>query len=106
VVFILHTRSGGIPPAPVGRSLPADASAGLLTCRSLPKAFSAQVVSVTVAPDATISLALNSGIIVLIGTGTDLTAKFEDVAAIIAHGSLHPTSTIDVSVPESPTVAN
>jgi cell division protein FtsQ len=106
VVFIVHTRSGGIPPAPVGRSLPADASAGLLTCRSLPKAFSAQVVSVTVAPDATISLALNSGIIVLIGTGTDLTAKFEDVAAIIAHGSLHPTSTIDVSVPESPTVAN
>ncbi len=105
VVLIVHTRSGGIPPAPVGRTLPPDASAGLLVCRSLPKAFSAQVVSVTVAPDGTISLALNSGITVLLGTGTDLTAKFEDVAAIIAHGSLHPTSTLDVSVPESPTVS-
>ena len=105
VVFIVHTRSGGVPPEPVGRSLPPDASAGLLVCRSLPKAFAAQVVSVTVAPDGTISLALNSGITVRLGTGTDLTAKFEDVAAIIAHGSLHPTSTIDVSVPESPTVS-
>ena len=105
VVFIVHTRSGGIPPAPVGHSLPPGAAGGLLVSRSLPKAFSAQVVSVTVAPDGTISLALNSGITVLLGTGTDLTAKFEDVAAIIAHGTLHPTSTLDVSVPESPTVS-
>jgi cell division protein FtsQ len=106
VVFIVHTRFGGVPPAPAGQSLPPGASAGLLVCRSLPKAFSAQVVSVTMAPDATINLALDSGITVLFGTGTDLVAKFEDVAAIIAHATLHPTSTIDVSVPESPTVGN
>lgn len=106
VVFIVHTPSGGIPPAPVGRSLPPTASAGLRVCANLPKAFSAQVVSVTVALNAVITLALNSGITVVLGTATDLPAKFEDVAAILAHGSLHPTSTIDVSVPESPTVAN
>jgi cell division protein FtsQ len=106
VVFIVHTRSGGVPPSPVGQSLPPDTTAGLLVCRSLPKAFSAQVVSVTVAPDSSISLALNSGVTVELGTDTDLTAKFEDVASVIAYGSLHPTSTIDVSVPESPTVAN
>jgi cell division protein FtsQ len=105
VVLIVHTASGGVPPAAVGHSLPASASAGLLVCRSLPKAFSGQVVSVTVAADASIGLALNSGINVLLGTSADLTAKFEDVAAIIAHGALHPTSTIDVSVPESPTVS-
>ncbi len=58
------------------------------------------------APDGTISLALDSGITVVLGTGTELPAKYEDVAAIIAHGTLHPTSIIDVSVPESPTVAH
>ena len=104
VVFIVHTPSGGVPPAPVGRSLPPSASAGLLVCRSLPKAFAAQVVSVTVAPDTTINLALDSGVTVVLGTATELPAKFEDVAAILAHGTLHPTSIIDVSVPESPTV--
>jgi cell division protein FtsQ len=106
VVFIVHTRNGGVPPAVVGRSLPPNASTGLLVCRSLPRAFAAQVVSVTVAPDGTISLALDSGITVLLGRGTDLLAKFEDVAAVLAHGTLHPTSTVDVSVPESPTVGN
>jgi cell division protein FtsQ len=106
VVLIVHTTSGGVPPAPVGRSLPASASAGLLVCRSLPKAFAAQVVSVTESADGSVSLALDSGIVVQLGTASDLAAKFEDVAAIIAHGTLHPTSTIDVSVPASPTVAN
>lgn len=106
VVFIVHTPSGGVPPAPVGRSLPPSAAAGLRVCRSLPDAFAAQVVSVTVAPDTTINLALYSGITVMLGTATELPAKFEDVAAILAHGSLHPTSIVDVSVPESPTVTN
>jgi len=63
------------------------------------------VVSVTVAPDATISMALNSGITVMLGTATDLPTKYEDVAAILAHGSLHSTSTIDVTVPQSPAVS-
>ena len=36
-----------------------------------------------------VDLALNSGITVLLGTDTDLPAKYEDVAAIIAHASLH-----------------
>lgn len=106
VVLIVHTPGGGVPPAPPGRSLPPAASTGVSVCRSLPKAFVAQVVSVTVAPDGTVDLALDSGITVVLGRATDLTAKYEDVAAILAHGTLHPTSTIDVSVPESPTVAN
>lgn len=106
VVFVVRTRTGGVPPARVGRSLPPSASAGLLVCRSLPKAFSGQVGSVTVAPAGTVSIALGSGITVQLGTATDLAAKFEDVAAILAHGTLHPTSTIDVSVPASPTVVD
>jgi cell division protein FtsQ len=106
MVFTVHTAGGsGIPPAPVGGSLPPAAGPGLTVCRTLPPAFAAQVVSVTVAPDGSISMALNSGITVLVGTTTDLIAKYKDIAAILAHGTLHATSTIDVTVPASPTVS-
>jgi cell division protein FtsQ len=106
VQLIAHTTGGGVPPAAVGKSLPPVASAGLEVCRTLPRAFSAQVVSVSLASDDTVSLALNSGITVLLGTATDLPAKYEDVAAIIARGTLQANSTIDASVPESPTVSS
>jgi hypothetical protein len=41
-----------------------------------------------------------------LGTDTELNAKYEDVAAIIAHASLVGATTIDVSVPQSPTVGS
>jgi cell division septal protein FtsQ len=106
MVFTVHTADGsGIPPAPVGGSLPPAAAPGLTVCRTLPPAFAAQVVSVTVAADGSISMTLNSGITVLVGTTTDLIAKYKDIAAILAHGTLHATSTIDVTVSASPTVS-
>jgi cell division protein FtsQ len=106
MVFAVHTADGSaIPPAPVGGSLPPAAAPGLTVCRTLPPAFAAQVASVTVAGDGSISMTLNSGITVLVGTTTDLIAKYKDIAAILAHGTLHATSTIDVTVPASPTVS-
>lgn len=105
VVYIVHTATAGIPPAPVGTSLPAAAGPGLEVCRTLPPAFAAQVVSVTVAADGSISLALDSGITVLFGTDSDRVAKYQDIASILAHATLHATSIIDVTVPESPTVS-
>jgi cell division protein FtsQ len=102
--FLVQAPTGLLQPPPVGGSLPVGASSGMRVSRTLPLAFSGQVDAVIEAPDTTVSLKLNSGIRVLLGTATDLTAKYNDVAAIIAHGSLHPTSTIDVTVPESPTV--
>ena len=97
VAFAVHTATTGIPPATVGRSLPASAGPGLVISRTLPPAFSGQVVSVTVAADGTISLALNSGVTVLVGSDADRTAKYKDIAAILANGTLHATSTIDVT---------
>jgi len=105
VVYIVHTPSSGIPPAPVGHSLPPSAGPGLEVCRTLPPAFVGQVASVTVAADGSISLALDSGINVLFGTDADRTAKYTAIATILAHGTLDATSTIDVTVPESPTVS-
>jgi cell division protein FtsQ len=103
-VLIVHAPSGPVPPAAGGGSLPLVAEPGLAVARTLPPAFVAQVVSVTVAPDGTVSLALGSGITVQIGTATELHAKYEDVAAIIAHASLRGVTAIDVTVPASPTV--
>jgi cell division protein FtsQ len=103
-VLVVHAPWGPIPPAAIGGSLPPVAGPGLAVARTLPAAFAAQVVSVTVAPDRTVSLALDSGIVVQLGTATELHAKYEDVAAIIAHASLRGATAIDVSVPQSPTV--
>jgi cell division protein FtsQ len=104
VLLVVHSAAGLTPPAPVGGTLAVAGSFGLTVCRTLPPAFAAQVISVTEAPDETVSLALNSGITVLLGTNDDLVTKYEDVAAIIAHASLHGATTIDVTVPQSPTV--
>ncbi len=103
-VLVVRTARGVVAPAPLGGSVPPEAGPALAVSRTLPPAFASQVRSVSVAPDSTIRLALDSGITVLFGTGTDLPTKYEDVAAILAHASLHPTSTIDVTVPQSPTV--
>jgi cell division protein FtsQ len=104
VVLAVRTGASVTPPAPVGGTLGSGASFGLTVCRTLPPAFSAQVTSVTQAPDGTVSMTLNSGITVLLGADDALPAKYEDVAAIIAHGSLHGATSIDVTVPQSPAV--
>ena len=106
IVLIVTTPEGPVPPAAIGGSLPSFAQPGLHVCRTLPLAFSAQVVAVTEAANGTVSVALNSGLTVLLGTDSDLKQKYEDVAAIIAHASLRGAKTIDVAVPQSPTVSN
>ncbi len=103
-VLIVHSVKGPVPPAPIGGTVAPPAEPGLLVARTLPPAFAGQVVSITVAADRTVSLALGSGLVVLLGTVSNLTAKYEDVAAIIAHASLRGAHTIDVTVPQSPTV--
>ena len=94
-VLIVHGPAGPVPPPAVP---------GLAVARSLPPAFAGQVVSITVAADGTVALALSSNLVVLLGTVSDLAAKYEDVAAIIAHAPLRGAHTIDVTVPQSPTV--
>lgn len=105
-VLVVRGPAGPVPPAPVGATGAASANPGLAVTRTLPPAFVGQVVSITVAADGTVSLALSSHLVVLLGTVSNLTAKYEDVAAIIAHASLRGAHTIDVTVPQSPTVGS
>jgi len=62
---------------------------------------------VTVEPAASgawVQLAMTTPILVDIGNATQLSAKYEDVSAILAHATLHNGDIIDVSVPKAPTV--
>ena len=68
---------------------------------TLPASFVGQVTGVTVEPAGWVQLALTTPVVVDIGTATQLTAKYEDVSAILAGGSLHNGDVIDVSVPDA-----
>jgi cell division protein FtsQ len=105
--LVVYGPSGAAAAAPpVGRAVSGrGALAALAVCRTLPPAFAGQVLAVAGNADATVTLHLNSGLTVLLGTTNDLAAKYEDVAAIIAHAPLGGAKIIDVTVPQSPTVS-
>jgi cell division protein FtsQ len=79
--------------------------AALLVASTLPRAFSAQVTQVVERAGARIELKLTEPVDVTLGSATDLGAKYEDIASIIAGASLNAGDTIDVSVASSPTVS-
>ena len=77
---------------------------GLLVATTLPPSFAAQVTGVTVEPGGWVQLAMTTPIVVNIGSGTQLEAKYEDVSSILAGATLQSGDVIDVSVPRAPTV--
>jgi cell division protein FtsQ len=92
------------PPGIPGTVLPARDGAGLDVASTLPAAFASQVTGVTVEPAGWVQLTMTTPITVDIGTATQLTAKYEDVSAILAGATLHNGDVVDVSVPDAPTV--
>ena len=90
----------GIPGSTLGRG---DQS-GLLVASTLPAAFRGQVTAVHVEPGNWVQLAMTTPIVVDIGATTQLPAKYEDVASLLAGAALHAGDVIDVSVPDAPTV--
>jgi cell division protein FtsQ len=89
---------------PAGTEVPALADAALEVAASLPPAFAGQVTEVVAQTTGQVDLALSSPVTVDLGTATQLRAKYEDVAAILAGATLHAGAVIDVSVPDSPVV--
>ncbi len=104
VALAVHDPGGVAAPAPVGKRMVSEAAPGLDVAATLPPAFSGQVTTVTVAVDGTVDLALNSGLTVVLGAATQLHAKYEDIAAIIAGAPLRGAKEIDVAAPQSATV--
>ena len=115
-LVVQPTRQAGIPllavtlrgapltPPAVGATLPAAAHPVVAVTAALPPAYSALVGSVTQSADGTVRVGLTDGLTIVMGTATQLRAKEEAAAAILAGGTLHAGAVIDVSAPGSPVV--
>ena len=101
-VALPHLVSVRRPGAP-GTTL-AGARPSLAVAAALPVAFKSLVTAVSASPGGAVDIALSNGIGVVFGTATDLPAKFEDVASLLAGAGLASGSVIDVSVPATPLV--
>jgi cell division protein FtsQ len=101
-------------PAPLAANLPtlqyvhplhatwpfarAGRAAALVAAR-LPRAFAAQVSVITVDAQGVVALRMTTPVTFVLGTPTQLNAKFVAVASVIAHETLRPGDVVDVSVP-------
>jgi cell division protein FtsQ len=101
----LRQISGPKLAGPVGSDLAPIDAAGLTVAASLPPSFAGQVTTVTVEPGGWVQLAMTTPITVNIGSTSQLTAKYEDVTAMLSGATLHNGDVIDVSVPDAPTVS-
>ncbi len=70
-----------------------------LVASRLPMAFRAQVSVVEVASSGSVTLQMTTPVTFVLGPPTDLTDKFESVAAVIAHATLQPGDIVDVRAP-------
>ncbi len=101
LVHLVSTSPPGAPGTTLGAAGPS-----LAVAAALPVAFKAMVTAVSPSPGGGVDLALSDGIGVVFGTATQLPAKFEDVASLLAGAGLGSGSVIDVSVPDSPVVTS
>lgn len=102
---VLPELSGLARPGAAGSTL-GSARPLLAVAARLPAAFKAMVQTMAPSPKGGgVDLSLAGGIGVVFGTPTQLPAKFEDIASILAGAKLAPGNVIDVSVPDSPAVA-
>ncbi len=91
-------------PAASTSTLAAAAVPGLLVAATLPPAFKAQVAVVQVSTEGWVTLHLATPVSFVLGPASNLGAKYEDVAAVIARTTLHVGDVVDVSVPQAMTV--
>ena len=99
---LVHLVSTPRPGAP-GTTLD-SAKPSVVVAAALPAAFRSLVSAISPSPGDGVDLALAGGIGVVFGTATELPAKFEDIASLLAGAHLADGSVLDVSVPDSPVV--
>ena len=91
-------------PSTSSSMLATAAVPGLLVAATLPPAFAAQVAVIQVNKVGWVTLHLTTPVSFVLGPASDLGAKYEDVAAVIASTTLHVGDVVDVSVPQAMTV--
>src|SRR3984957_4662624 len=97
---------GASGPAPEpGVALAARYGPGLTALRSVPPLLRSDLLSVKVASGGTVMLGLVGNVTVVLGPATDLAAKYEALASVLAGAPAAGTEVIDVTVPSAPLVA-
>ncbi len=91
-------------PSASTTTLASAAVPGLLVAATLPPAFKSQVAVVQVNTSGWVTLHLTTPVSFVLGPASNLGAKYEDVAAVIARTTLHVGDVVDVSVPQAMTV--
>jgi cell division protein FtsQ len=98
-----YTEAPGQPAASPS-TLANAAVPGLLVAATLPPAFKSQVAVIQVNAAGWVTLHLTTPVSFVLGPASNLGAKYEDVAAVIARTTLHVGDVVDVSVPQAMTV--
>lgn len=111
----VSATGGDLGPAPLRANLPTlsyldpkDATwpfaragrAGAYVASRLPRAFAAQVSSISVDAKGDVTLKLTTPVTFVLGPATQLHAKFVAIASVIAHSTLVPGDVVDVTVPD------
>jgi cell division protein FtsQ len=97
-------KRGSLHGVDLVTQLPAAATPGLIVAKTLPPAFSTQVAMITVDARGWVTLHMTTPVTFKLGPASNLGAKYEAVAAIIDHTTLHVGDVVDVSVPQASTV--
>jgi hypothetical protein len=93
------------PPPPPGHWVSSSSRAAVVVAATLPSVLGPRVTLVAALPGGVVDLTLSGGVQVVLGGTSQLSAKYEDVAAIEAGAPPAAGSVIDVTVPQSPTVS-
>jgi len=101
---LVHASLPGASAAP-GRTVTPRALAALAVAAALPPVLRPEITLVEARGGGAVDLTLSGGTLVVLGPASQLGAKFEDIAAIVAGAPPAAGSVIDVSVPQSPTVS-
>jgi cell division protein FtsQ len=101
---LVQAQLRGALAAP-GHVVAPGSRAALAVAATLPSVLRPSVTRVEAEAGGAVDLTLASGIQVVLGPASQLQAKYEDVAAIVAGAPPAAGSVIDVTVPQSPTVS-
>lgn len=93
-----------VAPGAPGSSLPTGDQPAVEIAASLPAVLAQRVRSVDVAPDGEVTLGIAGGLTAVMGSPTELEAKYEALASVLAGAPLVGDDVIDVSVPDEPAV--
>lgn len=99
------TLRAPVEPGAPGTWLAKGALPGLRVAATLPPALGGLVAAVVVQPQDQVDLQLTAPLTVHLGTATDLRQKYEDAASVLASASFSAGEVLDVSIPQSPSVA-